>query len=308
MSTYPGLLAWIGPRLAGFVIVSITADEAEILTLGTDSALRRQGVASALLTRMMENVMDLGATVIFLEVGVNNDAARALYEQHGFVSEGLRKGYYDTPDGPQDAVIMKRALSGDFNARRRSPGPWCALSVGSPGCKVPIMSRPSGHRRRSNLSSPQPKPRFARSAMTKLNEQLSKIELLCADRGMRMTVQRSIIARVLSAATDHPDVEEVYHRAHQVDNRISLSTVYRTVRLFENAGIIDRHDFGDSGRARYERVKSEHHDHLIDTETGKVIEFKNEEIEKLQERVARELGYELVGHRLELYGRPLRDR
>lgn len=143
--------------------------------------------------------------------------------------------------------------------------------------------------------------------MPKLNDQLSKIELLCAGKGMRMTVQRSIIARVLSAATDHPDVEEVYHRAHQVDNRISLSTVYRTVRLFENAGIIDRHDFGDTGRARYEHVKSEHHDHLIDTETGKVIEFKNEEIEKLQERVARELGYELVGHRLELYGRPLRD-
>lgn len=112
MSAYPGLLAWIGSRLAGFVIVSITADEAEILTLGTDSALRREGVASALLTRMMENVADLGATVIFLEVGVNNDAARALYERHGFVSEGVRKGYYDMPDGPEDAVIMKRTLRG----------------------------------------------------------------------------------------------------------------------------------------------------------------------------------------------------
>jgi Fur family transcriptional regulator, ferric uptake regulator len=143
--------------------------------------------------------------------------------------------------------------------------------------------------------------------MAKSKDQLSKIELLCAAKGMRMTVQRSIIARVLSAATDHPDVEEVYRRAHEVDNRISLSTVYRTVRLFENAGIIDRHDFGDSGRARYERVKSEHHDHLIDTESGTVIEFKNEEIEKLQERVARELGYELVGHRLELYGKPIRE-
>jgi ribosomal-protein-alanine N-acetyltransferase len=110
MSTYPGLLAWIGPRLAGFLIVSITADEAEILTLGTASTLRRQGIASALLTRMTENVADLGATVIFLEVSVRNDAARALYERHGFVSEGLRKGYYDTPDGPEDAVIMKRAL------------------------------------------------------------------------------------------------------------------------------------------------------------------------------------------------------
>jgi len=143
-------------------------------------------------------------------------------------------------------------------------------------------------------------------AMAKLKDQLSKIEALCAEKGMRMTVQRAVIARVLSAATDHPDVEEVYRRANQVDSRISLSTVYRTVRLLENAGIIDRHDFGDGGRARYERVKSEHHDHLIDTESGTVIEFKNEEIEKLQERVARELGYELVGHRLELYGRPLR--
>lgn len=122
-----------------------------------------------------------------------------------------------------------------------------------------------------------------------------------------MTAQRTIIARVLSAASDHPDVEEVHRRAHKVDDRISLSTVYRTVRLFESQGIIDRHDFGDSGRARYERVKSEHHDHLIDTDTGQVIEFKNEEIERLQERVARELGYELTGHRLELYGRPLRN-
>ena len=120
-----------------------------------------------------------------------------------------------------------------------------------------------------------------------------------------MTAQRSVIARVLSAATDHPDVEEVHRRAHGVDRRISLSTVYRTVRLFEDAGIIDRHAFGD-GRARYEHARNEHHDHLIDTESGLVIEFKNEDIEKLQEHVARELGYELVGHRLELYGRPLR--
>jgi Fur family ferric uptake transcriptional regulator len=144
--------------------------------------------------------------------------------------------------------------------------------------------------------------------MMKVRQQLSKIEALCAEKGMRMTTQRSIIARVLSTATDHPDVEEVHRRAHQVDNRISLSTVYRTVRLFENAGIIDRHEFGDSGRSRYERVKSEHHDHLIDTDSGRVIEFKNEEIERLQKRVARELGYELVGHKLELYGKPLRKR
>lgn len=122
-----------------------------------------------------------------------------------------------------------------------------------------------------------------------------------------MTAQRAVIARVLSAANDHPDVEEVYRRAHQVDNRISLSTVYRTVRLFETAGIIDRHAFKD-GRARYEHVKTDHHDHLIDTDTGRVIEFNSEEIEKLQERIARELGYELVGHRLELYGKPLKSK
>jgi Fur family transcriptional regulator, ferric uptake regulator len=145
------------------------------------------------------------------------------------------------------------------------------------------------------------------TAVTNTKPSPSKIETLCAQKGLRMTAQRSVIARVLSSATDHPDVEEVYRRANQVDSRISLSTVYRTVRLFEAEGIIDRHDFGDSGRARYERVRSEHHDHLIDTETGKVIEFKNEDIERLQERVARELGYELVGHRLELYGRPLRS-
>ena len=110
ISAYPGLLAWMGSELAGFVIVSVTGDESEILTLGTDSNLRRRGVASALLTRMIENVADLGATAVFLEVGVANEGARALYERHGFVSEAVRKGYYDTPDGPQDAVIMKRTL------------------------------------------------------------------------------------------------------------------------------------------------------------------------------------------------------
>ncbi|MBI1386799.1 MAG: transcriptional repressor [Rhizobiales bacterium] len=119
---------------------------------------------------------------------------------------------------------------------------------------------------------------------------------------MRMTGQRRAIARVLSQTKDHPDVEELHRRVTAVDARISLSTVYRTVRLFEENGILERHDFG-AGRARYERATREHHDHLIDTETGTVIEFRDEEIELLQERVARRLGYELVGHRLELYGR-----
>ncbi len=116
-----------------------------------------------------------------------------------------------------------------------------------------------------------------------------------------MTGQRRVIARVLSSAKDHPDVDEVYRRANEVDARISLSTVYRTLKLFEEKGILERHDFG-LGRGRYEAAARDHHDHLIDVETGRVIEFRNEEIEALQERIARALGYKLVGHRLELYG------
>jgi Fur family ferric uptake transcriptional regulator len=123
---------------------------------------------------------------------------------------------------------------------------------------------------------------------------------------MKMTGQRRVIAQVLSEATDHPDVEEVYRRATAIDPRISIATVYRTVRLFEENEILERHDFRD-GRARYEELSERHHDHLIDLETGRVIEFQNSEIEKLQERIARDLGYELRGHRLELYGRALKD-
>lgn len=120
-----------------------------------------------------------------------------------------------------------------------------------------------------------------------------------------MTEQRRVIARVLSEADDHPDVERVYRRATEIDPRISIATVYRTVRLFEEANILERHDFRD-GRARYEEAPETHHDHLINLHTGDVIEFRNEEIEKLQRRVAEELGFELVDHRLELYGVPLR--
>jgi len=130
------------------------------------------------------------------------------------------------------------------------------------------------------------------------------IEQMCIDKGMRMTDQRRVIARVLTEATDHPDVEEVYRRATKVDSRISIATVYRTVRLFEEAGILERHDFRD-GRSRYEPVSDEHHDHLIDLESGEVHEFHNEEIERLQQEVARKLGFRLVDHRMELYGVPL---
>lgn len=129
---------------------------------------------------------------------------------------------------------------------------------------------------------------------------VSRLEQLCVDKGLKMTEQRRIIARVLSDSADHPDVEQVYRRATEIDPRISIATVYRTVRLFEEANILARHDFGD-GRARYEEMPSPHHDHLIDLQTGHVIEFRNDEIEKLQHFVADQLGYDLVGHRLELY-------
>ena len=119
-----------------------------------------------------------------------------------------------------------------------------------------------------------------------------------------MTEQRRVIARVLSEATDHPHVEQVYRRASEIDSRISIATVYRTVRLFEEAHILERHDFGD-GRARYEEAPEEHHDHLIDVQSGKVVEFQNEQIEALQREVAKQLGYELVEHRLELFGVPI---
>mgnify|MGYP000038247315 CR=1 FL=1 len=131
-----------------------------------------------------------------------------------------------------------------------------------------------------------------------------RIEQLCIERGLRMTEQRRVIARVLSEASDHPDVEELYRRASERDSNISIATVYRTVRLFEEAGILERHDFRD-GRSRYEEVPEEHHDHLIDTKTGRVVEFRNEAIEELQRKIAEELGYKLIDHRLELYGVPL---
>lgn len=131
----------------------------------------------------------------------------------------------------------------------------------------------------------------------------SRLEQLCLDKGLKMTEQRRVIARVLSESIDHPDVEQVYRRAMTIDPHISIATVYRTVRLFEEANILARHDFGD-GRSRYEEMPSDHHDHLIDLQSGRVIEFRNEEIERLQRAVADQLGYDLVGHRLELYAVP----
>ena len=135
---------------------------------------------------------------------------------------------------------------------------------------------------------------------------LNHIEVQCIAKGMRMTEQRRVIARVLAGSADHPDVEELYRRCADIDKNISISTVYRTVKLFEDSGIIERHDFRE-GRARYEQIPDAHHDHLINLRTGEVIEFQSEEIERLQAEVARRLGYRLVDHRLELYAVPLED-
>ena len=127
------------------------------------------------------------------------------------------------------------------------------------------------------------------------------IETLCAEKGLRISEQRRVIARVLSEAEDHPDVEKLHERSSAIDPGISIATVYRTVRLFEEAGILERHDFGD-GRARYEAAPESHHDHLIDVETGNVIEFVDPELELLQKQIAEKLGFRLVDHRMELYG------
>ena len=130
------------------------------------------------------------------------------------------------------------------------------------------------------------------------------IEALCADKGLRITDQRRVVARVLSESDDHPDVEELHRRSAAIDPHISIATVYRTVRLFEESGILERHDFRD-GRSRYEAVNDEHHDHLIDLESGKVIEFHDSELEDLQTRIAERLGFRLVDHRMELYAVPV---
>jgi Fur family ferric uptake transcriptional regulator len=131
------------------------------------------------------------------------------------------------------------------------------------------------------------------------------IEALCLKKGLRITEQRRVIARVLSGVTDHPDVESLHKRVAEVDPRISIATVYRTVKLFEEAGILERHEF-QGGRSRYETVTDGHHDHLIDIDTGDVIEFHDPEIEDLQKRIAEKLGYRLVDHRMELYGQALK--
>ncbi len=135
---------------------------------------------------------------------------------------------------------------------------------------------------------------------------MSKIEEKCKAAGVRLTDQRRLIAKVMSESKDHPDVDELHKRVNGVDKRISIATVYRTVKLFEESGILNKHDFKD-GKSRYEQSTDEHHDHLIDVNTGEIVEFVDEEIEKLQNKVAKKLGYELVDHKLELYGKKLKN-
>lgn len=136
---------------------------------------------------------------------------------------------------------------------------------------------------------------------------IEEIEKLCLEKGLKVTSQRKIIIKVIFSSNEHPDVEEIYHKANKLDAKIGIATVYRTVRMLEEAGLIQKHDFGD-GRARYESISEEHHDHLIDIRSGHIIEFHNEEIEQLQKKIAEKLGYKLVDHRLELYAVPLSEK
>jgi Fur family ferric uptake transcriptional regulator len=291
----PGTLALVaGPGLMttdkvpaalrpwGLVVGRVVLDEAEILTLGVAEDRRRLGIAARLVEELCEVIGRRGAQRLFLEVAESNGAARTLYARLGFRELGRRRGYYErTGAPPEDALNLCLTLTGGAAAPPRAvDGGGTVTYNGQASHATPEDMR----------ASPEP---------------ANRIEQLCADRRLRMTGQRRVIARVLSEAKDHPDVEEVHRRAHAVDPRISLSTVYRTLRLFETKGILERHDFG-AGRGRYEAAARTHHDHLIDLETGRVIEFSNEQIERLQQRVAQELGFQLVGHKLELYGVPTR--
>jgi Fur family transcriptional regulator, ferric uptake regulator len=257
-----------GNAVAGFVVCRIAADEAEILTLGVVPELRRAGSGRQLLRAAAARAFAQGAQTMLLEVDAGNTAALWLYRQLGFAEVGRRRGYYRSCDSLADALVLR--------------------------CRLPIPAWESADN-------------FIKLGESEGARAMTRIEKLCADKGLRMTDQRRVIARVLSEASDHPDAEELYRRASAVDPHISIATVYRTVRLFEDAGILERHDFRN-GRARYEEVPDSHHDHLIDVQTGHVIEFRNEEIERLQKRVAEELGFELIDHRLELYAVPRKTK
>jgi Fur family ferric uptake transcriptional regulator len=282
----PGVTGTGKPPLPwGLIVGRVAADEAEILTLAVARECQRLGIGARLVDRLCRAAGRRGARQLYLEVAEGNSAARALYARVGFRESGRRRGYYARAGAPpEDAIAMCLALRARAAAGRTVDG------IQGLAYK-PVASDAPDNPMGEEMPAPPPPA--------------NRIERLCADKRLRMTGQRRVIARVLSDAADHPDVEEVHRRAHAVDQRISLSTVYRTLRLFEAKGILERHDFG-AGRGRYEAAARGHHDHLIDLETGRVIEFSNDEIERLQQRVAQELGFQLVGHRLELYGVPAR--
>jgi Fur family transcriptional regulator, ferric uptake regulator len=278
----PGVVSTEMPPPAwGFILGRVAADEAEVLALGVARERQRLGIGRRLVERLCRAAARRGARRLYLEVAEGNVAARALYAGLGFTESGRRRGYYMHTDAPaEDAVNLCLTIE----------------AVMAPGAAVDGVRC---------LAYKQTMSDALYEDMRASTPPTNRIEKLCADKRLRMTGQRRVIARVLSDAKDHPDVEEVHRRAHAVDRRISLSTVYRTLRLFEIKGILERHDFG-AGRGRYEAAARSHHDHLIDLETGRVIEFSNEQIERLQRRVAEELGFKLVGHRLELYGVPIK--
>ncbi len=258
----------IGRKTIGFAVSRMAADEAEILSIAVAASHRGRGLSRNLLLTHLGHLAGRGVRTVFLEVEENNQPARRLYQRAGF-------------------------------SRRRAPRTLL------PGGQGGTIERTSDAPRLVVTRA-----RWQKASMTALKStpalKATGIEARCAATGMRMTEQRRVIARVLAEAVDHPDVEELYRRCVAVDDKISISTVYRTVKLFEDAGIIERHDFRE-GRARYEQMRDSHHDHLINLRDGKVIEFTNEEIEKLQAEIARKLGYKLVDHRLELYCVPLDD-
>lgn len=282
-------LAARGPQGAvhGFVLARMAGDEAEVLTLAVAPDRRREGSGERLMRALCARLAARGVRCLHLEVGAGNAAARGLYAKLGFAPVGVRRGYYrEGPAGAaEDAHVLTRTLAAEATRPVVDAGSGRAYNE-------PVETEPADGARMRKSRQP---------------EQMSRLERLCVDRGLRMTGQRRLVARVLSQAANHPDVEELYRRASEVDPRISLSTVYRTVRLFQEKGILERHAFAD-GRGRYEQVAREHHDHLIDVDTGQVIEFRSEEIEKLQEAVARKLGYKLLDHRLELYGVALKKK
>jgi len=296
---HPSVLAFMaGPRIVssdihppvwGLIVGQVMADEAEVLTLSVAGDRQRLGIGARLVERLCRAAARRGARRLYLEVAEGNTAAQALYARLGFKETGRRRGYYVRTDAPaEDAISLCLGL--EPVAMRVS------MRVSTPGATVD-GTRSVAYKQPGICASPED--------MRAPPPPANRIEKLCADKRLRMTGQRRVIARVLSDAKDHPDVEEVHRRAHAVDRRISLSTVYRTLRLFETKGILERHDFG-AGRGRYEAAARTHHDHLIDLETGRVIEFSNEQIERLQQLVAEELGFKLVGHKLELYGVPVK--